>query len=39
MQGVEILDRIQNAEFEGPWLAVTRTSERWPTPRVTTFVV
>lgn len=38
-QRVEMVDRIQNADFLWPWLAVTRTSVRWATPRVTTLVV
>jgi len=36
---VDMLERIQNAEVEDPTLAVTRTSVRWPIPRVTTSVV
>lgn len=35
-QIVEMLERIQYADFEVATLAVTSTSVRWPIPRVTT---
>lgn len=38
-QSVEMLERIQKAEFDFPTLAVTKTSVRCPIPRVTTLVV
>jgi len=33
-----MLERIQKADLDVPTLAVTRTSVRWPMPRVTTLV-